>query len=347
MEQKPAPRIAHIHLGTDGGSERFFLRLVKGLAARGIEQIAFVGPDRPWREALAEHCAVHEIRYRRRFPKRQLRRLRVNLAIRRFHATAALAWMNTAARLLPPPRPGLKTFVRLGDFPLALGTFEYAECIIGNTPEVVHRCVELGWPAERTRMISNFVADDRQPPADRKVLATPEDAFVVVALGRFVPRKGFDTLIEAIAKVDRAYLWLIGEGEELESARDRISRLGIAERVRLPGWQPSGMPFIKAADVLCCPSREEPLANVVLEAWAAGRAVVATASEGPTWLIDDERTGLLVPIGDVDRLAEAIARLRDDKALRARLAQAGNSELQARFSEEAICSEYLDCLTRR
>jgi glycosyltransferase involved in cell wall biosynthesis len=338
-------RLAHIHLGNDGGSERFLVRLVKALAERGVEQIAFVRPDRAWRAGLQRHCEVHEIRFRRSFPKHQFIRFHIGRTIRRFGASASLAWMNQAARWLPNPRPGMRTFVRLGDFPLTLSSFKYAERIIGNTPDVTRRCIEMGWPAERTHMISNFVGDVGQLPVDRRILDTPPEAFVVAAVGRFVPRKGFDLVVEAVARLDGVYLWLVGDGPELDSLRQLVAARGLSERVRLVGWQPSGLPYIKAADVVCCPSRQEPLGNVILESWAARRAVVATASEGPSWLIENDRTGLLTPLDAVGQLAKAIGLLKEDAALRASLAEAGAEELDARFSEEMICRSYIEYLT--
>ncbi len=338
------PRLAHIHLGIDGGAERFFVRLVRGLAQRGIEQIVFVRPDRPWRAEIAEYCETHEFKYRRSFPKKQLTILRIRQIIRRFGAGAVLAWMNQAPRWIPAPRRDFRTFARLGDFPLDFKNFGRVETIIGNTPEVVHRCVEMGWPAERTRMISNFVQPGMHDPINRASASTPSDAVVVVALGRFVPRKGFDLLVEAIARTDNLYLWLIGDGPEVEPIKALVAQHGLEDRVRLLGWQPNGLPYIKAADILCCPSHEEPLGNVVLEGWAASKAVVATASEGPSWLIDHERTGLVTPLGEIEPLAQALARLGRDAELRHRLAAAGAAKLDEQFSEEAICQSYIDCL---
>ena len=100
--------------------------------------------------------------------------------------------------------------------------------------------------------------------------------------------------------------------------------LGIAERVRFLGWRDDVPALLAAADILVCPSRHEPLGNVVIEAWAAGVPVVATASDGPAGLIDDGESGLLVPLpgrpgGGAAGLAAAIERLCRDPALRARL----------------------------
>jgi glycosyltransferase involved in cell wall biosynthesis len=104
---------------------------------------------------------------------------------------------------------------------------------------------------------------------------------------------------------------------------------------------------MKVADFLVCASRHEPLGNVVIEAWAAGLAVVATASDGPAGLIDDGRSGLLVPLpgqpgGGSEALAAAIASVALDPSFRVRLAQGGRETYEAEFTEAAVVDRYRD-----
>ena len=96
---------------------------------------------------------------------------------------------------------------------------------------------------------------------------------------------------------------------------------------------------------MICPSLHEPLGNVVIEAWSAGLPVVATASEGPSALIKDGETGLLVPLpqqpgGGAAALALAIERLCGDAALRLRLAAAGRRAFEAEFTENRVVAQY-------
>jgi glycosyltransferase involved in cell wall biosynthesis len=92
--------------------------------------------------------------------------------------------------------------------------------------------------------------------------------------------------------------------------------------------------------MLVSSSRQEPLGNVVLEAWAARVPVVAAASEGPRILIADNETGLLVPPEDADALAVALARLAADHALRVRLAAAGHAHWAAEFSAPRVVAQW-------
>ena len=225
-----------------------------------------------------------------------------------------------------------------------MSTFATPTFWSATSPGIIKRALDLGW-AGGTAVISNFTTAHPGLPKDRLSLQTPPDAFVVAAAGRFVPRKGFDTLIEAMAQIDRAYLWLIGEGKEEGRLRARVGQLGIAERVRFVGWQDDVAPFVAAADVFVMPSRHEPLGNVILEAWGIGTPVVASRSEGPMWMMHDGTDGLLVDIGDAAGLAGALQRLHGDPTLRQRLAAGGRETLARQFSAEAITDAYLRLLS--
>ena len=90
---------------------------------------------------------------------------------------------------------------------------------------------------------------------------------------------------------------IAGEGPERAALLDIARSEGVADRLHLPGWRSDTAELLAAADLLVCPSRVEPLGNVVIEAWSARRPVVAAASDGPRELITPGRDGLLVPLG--------------------------------------------------
>jgi glycosyltransferase involved in cell wall biosynthesis len=149
-----------------------------------------------------------------------------------------------------------------------------------------------------------------------------------------------------VARVERLHLWLAGEGGERAALERRAQALGLGGRVRFLGWREDVGSLLAAADVLVSSSRHEPLGNVVLEAWAAGVPVVATASEGPRALICDGETGLIVPVEDADALARALARLIGDRALGAALAVAGRAAWQADFGAARVTALYRDFLAQ-
>ncbi len=337
-------KLAHIHLGVDGGAEKFFVRLSRALAKRGVEQIAFIKPGRPWRDELAEHCDVRELTFSRSHIKRHFVRWHIAREIRNFGATATMGWMSPASKWLPKPGPNMRTFLRLGDFPDGFHTYGNVETLIGNTPEIIRRAVEMGWPAERAHMISNFVdpLPEDLKPVSRAEYNTPEDATVLIALGRFVERKRFDLIIKALAKLpETVHAWLIGDGELMEDMKALAAELGVTGRTHFLGWQHDPSPFLKAADILVCPSDDEPLGNVVLEGWNAGLPVVATASPGPSWLIEHGKTGLLVPCGDVEGLVNSVAGILTYKVDKTNLIADEAAKLSTSYREQPVCNSYL------
>jgi glycosyltransferase involved in cell wall biosynthesis len=239
-----------------------------------------------------------------------------------------------------PPYKGCIKISRLGDYPPRLDYFRNTDCLVCNTPGIAEHVRNLGWKRD-VEVISNFTSTERVEPISRAVLDTPENAPVVMSMGRFVKRKGFHTLIEAVAKVPGVYLWLLGDGEERDDLDKLATDLGVSERVRFAGWQKDTRPFLAAADIFVMASSHEPLGNVILEAWAQGTPVVSSRSEGPQWFMRDGENGLMADIGDAEGFAHAIERIANDRALGSALAERGHQTLVSQFSKTAITDAYL------
>jgi glycosyltransferase involved in cell wall biosynthesis len=175
-------------------------------------------------------------------------------------------------------------------------------------------------------------------------LNTPADVPLFLALGRLHTNKGFDVLLDAMARLPRAWLWLGGDGPLRADLEAQAVKLGIADRVRFLGWRDDGPALMAAADALICPSRHEPLGNVVIEAWARGLPVVAARAQGPAALLDDGETGLLVPTEDSAALAVAMTRIAANRDLATEIGAAGRAAYQAQFSKTAVVARYVDFL---
>src|SRR5262249_26567319 len=165
---------------------------------------------------------------------------------------------------------------------------------------------------ERLAVIRNAVRADRFPhphPAKRALL---ERMFprrprrIVAAAGRLSPEKGFGVLLEAAARIDDPTIGFIhfGNGPLREQTAHRIAALGISERFVLAGFRSDLDQFMPCFDALALPSFTEGLPNVVLEAFAAGVPVVATAVGGTPEVIEDGLSGYLVPPGKPALLSE-------------------------------------------
>ena len=132
---------------------------------------------------------------------------------------------------------------------------------------------------------------------------------VALFLGRFVADKDLPTLLRAFAKVDMpgARLVLAGDGPLRGEIEALVDALGIADRVDLPGYLADPSDVYRHARCLVLSSIRESFGNVVVEALAAGLAVVSTDAAGPLEILENGRFGAIVPRGDVDALARAIS----------------------------------------
>ena len=179
-------------------------------------------------------------------------------------------------------------------------------------------------------------ADDMVAPARVAVIpnplrptlasATPPGTLAptIVALGRLVPQKGFDVLIRAFAVLAEEFptwcLTIYGEGPQRDALQTLVNGFGLGLRITLPGRTTDAAATLASSAIFALPSRYEGFPNALLEAMSHGLACVATRCDsGPAELIVDGECGRLVPVDDVLRMAEALASLMDDDALRAHL----------------------------
>jgi glycosyltransferase involved in cell wall biosynthesis len=322
-----------------GGAEAFFERLAVALERGGQAQRLVIRADAARAARLkAAGCEVIELRFGGALDLRTAPRL--GAAIAAYAPEIVFTWMNRASAACPAG-----DFVQVGRLGGYYDLKYYRRChhLVANTGDIADYLVRSGFPAARVHVLPNFAAPpDAARAISRAEVATPEDAPLALALGRFHRNKGFDVLLEAVARVPKLHLWLAGEGEEGTALRARADALGTAGRVHFLGWREDAGALYAASDMLVSSSRHEPLGNVVIEAWAAGVPVVASASQGPGALLADGETGLLVPVEDADALAAALARLAGDRELRARLAAAGRARWAAEFSEARVVALYRD-----
>lgn len=328
--------------GEHGGAEAFFVRLTLALARAGVEQHVLVRKGRPWVAALAAgglqpialpFGGATDITTRRAFGRE----------IKAFSPHVVMTWMNRANRLCPGRVSGREfTHVaRLGGY-YDLKYYRSCDHLIGNAEGIVRYLRDNDWPAERSHYIPNFVAAEPAPAVPRGDLQTPEGAPLVLALGRLHVNKAFDLLLRAAAELPEIYVWIAGEGPLGSELQSLAQDLGVAGRVRFLGWREDVAALLAAADMLVCPSRIEPLGNVVIEAWAHGAPVVVAAAAGPMSLVTPGETGLLVPLEDAAALATSMRTLIDNPALAARLAEAGRAAYAESYTEAAITRRYLD-----
>lgn len=173
----------------------------------------------------------------------------------------------------------------------------------------------------------------------------PHGAPIVGNIGALVPHKGQRHLVEAAALVVRqvpdARFVIAGEGELRSSLEHQIRHLGLEKHVVLAGFRPDVLSVLKAFDLFVMSSLTEGLGTSLLDAMACGKPIVATTAGGIPEVVQDGRTGVLVPPRDHDAMAAAIVKLLKDPSLRRRMGDAGLSRVNATFSAERMVAETL------
>lgn len=360
-----------LHVVIDGelaGGQLVALKLAVGLQERGHEAL-IVAPAPGEFTALAERSGV-AVRFADTGRLHRLgglarlwhliRRERVDIV--HTHAmVASNALSRTAARLAGRPvvshlhghnvfrsnRLAAAAYRRLD-----LLTARWCSCIVAVSEDTRRRLIEQGLPERLIVTVHNGL----DPPERVEAASLAELGIagepVVVCVGRLEPGKGQADLIEAIARLPKPTLLLVGRdiGGHRGELERLAERLGVSERVVFAGSRADVLPLLAACAVVVLPSWTEGFPITPMEAMAVRRPVVATAVGGTGELVADGKTGLLVPSRDPAALARAIGSLLDDEELAARLGEQGHRRLRESFSEarmiERVLAIYEEALAR-
>jgi glycosyltransferase involved in cell wall biosynthesis len=210
---------------------------------------------------------------------------------------------------------------------------------------------ETGVPDRKLKLVHYGVAAPPRRPERgeaRARLNMPDDAFVVSTLARLVPRKRVADLIAAIARLPdptgRLRLVIGGDGEDRAELEAQATAL-LGDRALFLGLVHDPTDLYAASDVFAMPSHGEAFGLVFIEAGHFALPSIGARSGGVPDAVLDGVTGLLTPPGDLDNLAGALARLRDDPDLRRRLGQAAWRRATTEFSEEAMTDGYARLLS--
>ncbi len=194
--------------------------------------------------------------------------------------------------------------------------------------------------------IPNFADETPVEPLPRDSFDTPADVPLLLAAGRLHVNKGFDTLLRALVNVPDAVLWLAGSGPEEQALKSLCSELGLNKRVRFLGWRNDVTALMRSVDAFICPSRHEGLGSIVMESFAHRCPIIATRSQGPGEVIDNEYSGLLIEIDNARELAEAISRVLADGNLKIQLVDNAAAVYASTYSRKVVTQAYLDFYQR-
>ena len=262
---------------------------------------------------------------------------------------------------------GTRAAIALGEIghrtPWVIGTVHSSRIRAADDREVLrHLTSRMDHLVAVSRAIVRKIADERPSPVpvtlihngvdltryDRtEACCTLPDEYgmepgspIVGVVGRLEPEKGHATLIDAWPQVLRAvpgaYLLIVGEGSRRAALEEQVAALGIGARVVFTGRRDDVPAVTAALDVAVLPSYREAQGLTILEAMALSRPVVASNVGGIPEMVEDGRTGLLVPPHDHEALASAITRLLLDHPLADMLARAGHDLVHERFCLELM-----------
>lgn len=238
--------------------------------------------------------------------------------------------------------------------PITRFIFRQTRQLIACSPDLADRAIKLGFPAQHTTVIPYGVAIEAYTPRPetrsrtRAILGVNDTTPMVMAMGRLVHKKGFDVLLRAIPYImerfpETQYI-IAGDGDLRTELRTLAAALGINAVVHFIGHVPWDQTpaYLSAADIVAIPSicdaagNVDGLPNVLLEALASGRAVVASDIAGIPTVVKNGVNGLLVPSQSPEKLAEALCELLENSALRQKLADSARQTAAATLSWEKI-----------
>jgi 1,4-alpha-glucan branching enzyme len=232
---------------------------------------------------------------------------------------------------------------------------QQADLILVNSSAVRNEVMLDGAEAEHIRILPCGIDCDRfasrQRPERlahfRTLFAAPNE-ILITYVGRLDLEKGIDTLINACARLQQERLpfrlAIAGKGVLAETIQEHVAALGLQDRVRLWGYLSGEVlkAFYAISDLHVCPSHYEPFGLVALEAMAAAKPVVVSATGGLLDIVTTDAVGRTVPPRDITALAHGLAELVRDSQLRQSLGQAALAHARERFSWRRIAEQACD-----
>jgi glycosyltransferase involved in cell wall biosynthesis len=355
-------RILHLSSARSlGGGERHLADLACALHDRGHEVYAALPPPSPLRSELdalpAENIFTLRLRNALDFGSalelaRLMRDHRIEIVhahVARDYTLAALAVRQWPQAKLVITRHVLFRLNRLHSI-----TFRHVQRVIAVSQAVGRALTAQNiFPARKVTVIPNGI-DFRRFDASlrgvdretfRRRMNIPPESLLVGAVGEIKRQKGYEEYLRAAAIIARedssAHFIIVGadttsKGAHRAALERLITELHLTNRVHFTGWIDEVAPLMAALDVYVSASHTESFGLAIVEAMASGLPVVATATEGAREIIDNEKTGVIVPLGNPEALASSVLHLLKEKEERVRLGTLARAQARTRFSLERM-----------
>jgi glycosyltransferase involved in cell wall biosynthesis len=306
-------KVVHVHrMRGIGGSERHLLTLLPALRDRGVD-VSFVGLDDPAGVLDPFYSELTVPFERLPAPRdldpalavrlvRALRSLRPDVVHTHLVHADVYGAMTPGARLVS---------TKHNPDPFRAGPFRFAERVLARRAtrviaisEAVRRfsVEQVGLPAWKVEVVHYGLDELPRAWADNPPLPLPDDARLLLAVCRLAPQKGLESAVRALPAIPGATLLVLGEGPDRAALTDLATGLGVGDRLLLPGRVGDVAALYRRTDLVVHPARWEGFGLAMLEAMLAAKPVVAARAGSAPELVDDGRTGLLVPVDDPDAL---------------------------------------------
>ena len=333
------PGVRVLHIDTERGwrgGQRQVLWLAEGLARRGIHSVLAARPGEPLAER-AQRAGLRVISCRpfTEFDPIAVWKLRRAMEIERVNvvhahtghavALAALATLGTPVhmvltrRVSHPPKANIGTRWK----------YRRAHGVITVASAAARALAASGVASVPIRVVPSGIDLTRPiPHLPRSALAelgVKEGAPLVVMVGALTPEKDPFTFVRAVAQARRTvpslHAILVGDGALRAEVERTVTEAALEDALRLTGFREDADAFLAVANVVVSSSTMEGTSGVILDALAFGRPVVATTAGGTAEIIENDRSGFLVPVGDAAAMGARIAELLQDRALAARIGE--------------------------
>lgn len=332
--------------GKNGGAETAFIDMIMAMHEAG-ESVEVVTRAHPTRNARLVNAGIkiHHLPFGGKVDL--YTPFVLNTIILKFKPDIVQCWMSRAAAHTPRWSPSMKipryvTFGRMGT-PYKLKYYTNMDFFVALTPDIKTHITDHGVEDQNVRIIPNFAeVEDVDTPTQRADYGTPENAPLVLGLGRLHNDKAFDVLIKAAAQLPEIHVWIAGEGGLRDELEALIEELDLESRVKLLGWRNDRAALFQASDICAFISREEGFGTVFIQSWAQKTPLIASLSDGPRQYVKDGEDGVLVPIDDVDATVKAIKRVCEDKALTNALVDNGYQRYIGEFTKDICIQRYLE-----
>ncbi len=233
--------------------------------------------------------------------------------------------------------------------------WNFNDFVIANSKATYDYHSKVNWvPSRRMKTIYCCPDFDRitstrpdEVAAIRQELKLAPDDFLISVVGEIAARKGHIHLINALPEIARQIssvkVVCIGrygpKQPHFRRLQKRVLENGISEQINWVGRKENVADYLAASQLTVVPSVEEPLGLVAIESLLAKTAVVANDTGGLKEIIQNEKTGLLVPVGDHSKLAQAVVRMAKDPELRTQLSENGRRHVMETFSKSVLIDQ--------